>query len=211
MNWTFFLATVMLAPVSRTGDGLCHCVAETTLERQHRGAVKHLTNFTSIHERKRFLTPEEMYGWQDAYAHRTADIKTNPANPASARLADSPEDTMYTIKAYLWFVKLEENDCDMHIEIGPKRVSATRLVVEVPRENKKLQQKIRKQLDALGLLIMGCGTSQSAKAHFKKGIPVLVRGVGFYDASHKPNTNHGDAHTKKYSWELHPVVDVGWL
>jgi hypothetical protein len=40
---------------------------------------------------------------------------------------------------------------------------------------------------------------------------VLVTGVGFYDATHKPDTNHGDKHTRKYAWELHPVKEITFL
>ena len=82
------------------------------------------------------------------------------------------------------------------------------MIVEVPEENTALQDKIKQKLGDLQLFIMGCNTQSSAKAHFTQGLPVVVTGLGFYDASHKPNTNHGDAHTKKYSWELHAVEDI---
>ena len=58
---------------------------------------------------------------------------------------------------------------------------------------------------------MDCTTSNNNVAHFDDPLPVIVIGLGFYDASHKPDTNHGDVHTRKYSWELHPVQDIIFL
>jgi hypothetical protein len=58
---------------------------------------------------------------------------------------------------------------------------------------------------------MHCGTSSSNVAHFDVPIHVVVTGLGFYDKSHASDTNHGDVHTKKYSWELHPVRDIDFL
>ena len=83
--------------------------------------------------------------------------------------------------------------------------------MEVSQENKSLQEKIKQHLDSLDLRILGCTTSKASKAHFKKGLPVIITGAGFYDATHKPDTNHGDRHTKKYSWELHPLKDIVFL
>ncbi len=152
-----------------------------------------------------------MYTWQDRYATQTDSITTTPGKPASERMHGTPEDTMYTIKAFLWFVKMEENDCDLHMELGTADGTAIRMVVELPAEHKAVQTQLRKELAKRGLPIMNCGTSNAKKAHFAKGIPMLVRGIGFYDASHKPDTNHGDSHTRKYSWELHPVVAISFL
>jgi hypothetical protein len=189
----------------------CPCTPTTPKSRQQRTSAKHTAVFKNIIERKKFLSTAEMSTWQDRYDSLTAGITTTRQAASSKRMHNTPEDTMYTIKAYLWFVKLEHNDCDLHMELGTADSTDTRVIVELPAELKTVQAQLKKELQKRGLPILNCGTSNSNKAHYAKGIPVLVRGIGFYDASHKPDTNHGDSHTKKYSWELHPVVAISFL
>lgn len=208
MNNLPLILLALLIPCLTNSQQLCDCNASTLKEKQRRSNVKHISNYSSIAKRSSLLTIEEMYTWDSKYAGKTAHVSVQPT---SARLHNTPEDTMYTIKCYLWFVKVEENDCDMHMEIGTSNIADTRMVVEVPKENAALQTRIKQKLDELGLKIMNCGTKNKKKAHFTKGVPVQVTGIGFYDASHKANTNHGDSCTKKYVWELHPVTEVVFL
>jgi hypothetical protein len=208
---TTVLCVLIYSFLSAQSNDVCECQAGTSKERQQRSGAKHETDASKYALKKKFISVKDVYKWQGQFSSITKNIKTDPRNKMSLRQHDTPEDTLYTLKGYMWFVKVEDNDCDMHIEIGDKSSSATRIVVEVPRENLALQKKIKKQLDDRDLPILGCGTSNAEKAHFPKGLQVLVAGLGFYDASHKPNTNHGDSHTKKYSWELHPVVDITFL
>lgn len=194
-----------------SAQNTCSCIATTDIERQHRSGAKHATNYDDFVLKEDTITTKYINKWERKYKTKTSTIKTAPANPASNRKNNTPEDSLYILKGYMWFVKLEGNDCDFHIEIGPKDVNGNRIVVEVTRENIELQEKIKDKLDQLGLKIMDCGTTSSTTAHFDEPIPVVVTGLGFYDASHKPDTNHGDVHTKKYSWELHPVRDIEFL
>jgi hypothetical protein len=189
-------------------DNACPCTPGTDVTRQHRTKAKHETEYGNYFLKKDTITVSYIYKWQAKYQANTDGIVTNPQNPKSYRLKQTPEDTLYILSGYLWFVKQEDNDCDFHIEIGPKSKSGQRIVVEVPAENASLQASIHDYLEAKGLKIVNCNTSNSVKAHFATGIKVVVTGLGFYDASHKPNTNHGDSHTKKYSWELHPVRNI---
>ena len=189
----------------------CECEPTTKFENQERSSAKHETYYANYKRKKDTVDVKFIYSWEKLYADSTKNISKNPQNSKSYRKHKTPEDTLYIVKAYMWFVKKEGNDCDFHIEIGPKRSNGTRVIIEVTRENIDLQKKIKAHLNTLELKIMGCGTGDSKKAHFKKGIPIVVIGLGFYDVSHKPNTNHGDKHTKKYSWELHPVKDIIFL
>jgi hypothetical protein len=188
----------------------CPCTATTQKKNQHRSGAKHVTNYNDFAWKEDTVDAPYIGHWEKKYKTQTRTIKRDPHNPLSKRKTGIPEDTLYIFKGWLWFVKLEENDCDFHMEIGPRNVLSTRIVVEVTRENLDLQHKIKDKLTERGLSIMGCGTSNSNVAHFDEPIPVVVTGLGFYDVSHKPNTNHGDIHTKKYSWELHPVMDIAF-
>jgi len=198
---------VMMVGSAIAQPTVCPCTPATLLAHQERSGAKHDSNYSQYIHKKDTMTVNYIYAWQQKYTAQTNQIKTDPNNAASKRKHGTPEDTLYTLKGYMWFIK-QEDDCDFHIEIGPKDAAGTRIVVEVAPENKALQNKIKQELDSRHLHIKGCTASSSTDTHFKQGIPVVVTGLGFYDASHKPNTNHGDAHTKLYSWELHPVKDV---
>jgi len=189
----------------------CPCTATTEKSRQHRTSAKHVTNYDDFVLKEDTVTTSYINKWQKKYKSKTDGITTTPGKITSERKHITPEDTLYIFKGFMWYVKQEKNDCDFHIEIGPKNVNRSRVIVEVPEENTELQKKIRDQLDALQLKIFNCNTHNTNIAHFDDPLPVIVIGLGFYDASHKPGDNHGDVHTNKYSWELHPVKDIIFL
>jgi hypothetical protein len=199
---------VAFATALNVSSQICSCNALTPKTLQRRSDAKHVANYDDFFLHRDTIGVKYIYRWQKKYKAKTDIIKTNPANPASRRQHDTPEDSLYILKGFMWFVKQEDNDCDLHMEIGTEDSADIRIVVEVPKENKSLQNKIFKKLESLHLKIMNCTVSTSKKAHFTTPIPVIVTGLGFYDASHKPDTNHGDAHSKKYSWELHPVKEI---
>ncbi len=208
MKIILVLLLMILQVSAKTQSISCNCTATTMVSHQQRSNAKHVNNFVDFNAKTDTINVNYIYPWQRKYSTVTQTITTNPL---SQRKKKTPEDSLYILKGYMWFVKQEGNDCDFHIEIGPKNSNGTRIVVEVPQENTALQDKIKQKLSDLQLFIMGCNTQNSTKAHFKQGLLVVVTGLGFYDASHKPNTNHGDAHTKIYSWELHPVQDIEFL
>ena len=188
----------------------CSCKAMLPIALQPRGNEKNIkSNHPILHDS--IIQIGEIYRWQNAYAKTTSTITWKPLSKKSIRKLNTPEDTLYTLKGYLWFVHLIKFDCDLHIEIGDKDSAAKRIIVEVPYGNTAVQNKITHYLDSLGLPLLGCTERDFNKAHFKHGIPVLVKGYGFYDAYHKENKSHGDQHTSKYLWELHPVTDIEFL
>lgn len=186
----------------------CDCSPTTKIEHQQRTSAKHESNYSKFPNKKDTITVDYIYNWEDNYSDKTQNIKTNPSNPMSERCKETPEDTLYILTGNMWFVKQEANDCDFHIEIGTDNPEDTRIIVEVEKENCELQKKIKEYLDSKGLKITNLTGNNAAKDHFNEGIPCIVTGLGFYDASHKSNTNHGDKHTKKYTWELHPVKEI---
>jgi hypothetical protein len=203
------LILVLIVCYSTFVAQVCDCKPTTKKANQHRSVAKHETAYGDFPLKKKFVDIKYIAKWENKYAATTSSITIGASKETSLRWEETPEDTLYTLKGYMWFVSQEENDCDFHIEIGGYNGNATRIVVEVARENQFLQKKIKKYLDDHDLKIKDC--NGSGDTHFPKGIQVLVTGLGFYDKSHKPDTNHGDAHTKKYSWELHPVMDIEFL
>ena len=192
-------------------DKIALVLLATKKANQHRSDAKHVTSYEDFILKEDTISVEYMHKWEAKFKNKVTNIKTTPTNPASKRKNGTPEDTLYILKGFLWFVSQEGNDCDFHIEIGTDNVFKTRIIVEVTKENTVLQKKIREELFGRGLTIMDCNTHSSNEAHFDTPLPVIIIGLGFYDKSHAPNTNHGDIHTKKFSWELHPVQDIIFL
>ena len=186
----------------------CKCNPDTKKENQQRSKAKHETNYGSYPVARDTIIPATLYQWEKKYKNSVKTISTNPDNPLSLRKHGTPEDSMYVLKGYMWFVKQEDNDCDFHIEIGGKTKNSKRIIVEVPVENCDVLKKIFEKVKSKGYKVINITASNAALNHFPKGIPCVVIGLGFYDASHKPNTNHGDKHTYKCTWELHPVKDI---
>ena len=189
----------------------CSCHALLPVKLQPRGLEKNKLEDSLIREVNHVITVADIYGWQSQYENLTKTISWQPGNSKSKRKANTPEDSLYTVKGYLWFVHQIGFDCDYHIEIGEKDSASIRIIIEVPHTNHSVQKKIKQHLDSLGLSILGCTTKSTSKAHYNKGIPVLVNGYGFYDAFHKVNRSHGDKHTNRYLWEIHPVTGIIFL
>jgi hypothetical protein len=208
MNKLIFFSVCFLALQNICLSQICNCQPGTVITNQHRTEAKHAENYDDFSVKGDTILVSYVDRWERKYKTITNTITRAAGSTNPGRQPHSPEDSLYVLKGFMWFVKQEENDCDLHIEIGPKNVMANRIVIEVTAENSDLQDKIKNHLDQIGEKIMHCGTSNSNTAHFDKPIPVIVIGLGFYDVSHKPNTNHGDVHTKRFSWELHPVQDI---
>ena len=103
-------------------------------------------------------------------------VNGNNVSWSTFRQKDTPEDSLYTLEGYMWYVR-HEADCDFHIQIGPTSESSKgRAVVEVSIENCALQKKIQDTMAARGY---------SFGKEFKQGIPVTMVGIGFYDWQHQ--------------------------
>ena len=172
----------------------CECNETTEISGQFRTKAKHVTDYNSYPKAKEVISPEDVISWELSYSTYTRDIKEG-----TDRVHDTPEDSLYTLKGYMYFLKQEANDCDFHIEIGPKNKRSTRrVIVEVSKENCALQQEILSYIKSKGY---------GKNKQFNKGIPCELTGLGFYDAIHKPK-NHGGKFTHKTSWEIHPVKSL---
>ena len=171
--------------------------------RHYRYAAKHEADFDTYPNSHAAITSTTIFKWQKHYSNQTKVI-TEKARTMS-RVKATPEDTLYTLKGWLYFVKDEgagsDPDCDYHIEIGLKKPSGQRAVVEITKDNCALQKKVADYLTALG------HQWKNRKIELTRGIPCTVVGLGFYDGAHPPS-QHGRATTAGSSWELHPVKNL---
>ncbi len=184
----------------------CDCTG-TNQTLQYRSKVKHRKTYSRYPLATRIIEPAEIIEWQQIYADSTRDV-----NRGSKRLdiiTNTPEDTLYILKGYLYYIKMED-DCDYHMEIGPEDSAATRAVVELTMEycsnQRHIFEYITDYLAARGTRI----TSYKLRREFNPGIPITLMGLGFYDGWHGPD-DHGRVYTHGSSWELHPVVYVNFV
>ena len=177
----------------------CSCTPQHG-KKPYRLEAKSETQYQAYPVSAVLLTPLAIHRWEKKYTKVANGKKVDRITP---RLPNTPEDSLYTLKGYMWFVR-REIDCDFHIQIGPAgKQGKKRAVVEVTHENCALQKVIEDTLTARGY--------QFGK-EFPQGIPVTVVGLGFYDYQHRlkkapPNTPANSPLRKQEgtAWELHPV------
>lgn len=171
----------------------CNCKPNVGKKRPYRLDAKWETNYGSFAARADTISSSTVRTWEGCYKKKTKrDVIWS-----TKRLKATPEDTLYVLKGWMWYVK-QEVDCDLHIEIGPKAKSGKRTVVEVTKDNCKLQEAILKRMQQEGYKL--------AK-EFKQGIPCIVVGLGFYDGQH-PLKSESRVAERGSSWELHPVKSI---
>jgi hypothetical protein len=171
----------------------CGCTPNVGKTRPYRLDAKWETKYGLYPVFADTITSFTVRSWESSYKKK---VKQNIIWNTK-RLKQTPEDTLYVLKGWMWYVK-QEVDCDLHIEIGPKQKSGKRTVVEVTKDNCKLQEAILKRMDSEGYKL---------KKEFKRGLPCVVVGLGFYDGQH-PLKAHSRAAERGNSWELHPVKNI---
>lgn len=178
----------------------CKC-NDVRAPHHYRYAQKHETNFAKFSTASHEISPADIIGWQERYRDQTKGFRKRTV--PLPRLEQSPEDSLYSLTGYMWFVKHEskgpDRDCDFHIEIGTRKKSGRRAVVEVTDDNCRLQQVILDTLESRGYKL---------KKEFPEGIPCTVTGLGFYDGIHPPSGHGRRGKTTFSSWEIHPVKDI---
>jgi hypothetical protein len=171
----------------------CGCTPNVGKTRPYRLDAKWETKYDSYPVFADTITSFTVRSWESSY-------KKNVATKViwnTKRVKKTPEDTLYVLKGWMWYVK-QEVDCDMHIEIGPKQKSGKRTVVEVTKDNCKLQEAILQRMQTEGYKL---------KTEFKQGLPCVVVGLGFYDGQHPLKANSRKVESGS-SWELHPVKSI---
>ncbi len=114
------------------------------------GKAKHETNFNTFAKSNDTITIETILSWEKKYKTKTNQI--NRKNVNLTRVRETPEDSLYILKGYMYFVKHEKSsggDCDFHIEIGPVKKSKRRIVVEITKDNCSEQKKVMDHIKGL--------------------------------------------------------------
>jgi hypothetical protein len=188
----------------------CDCQPIVGELHPYRLVAKWETDQAKYHRAKDALAPVSVHAWQDMYS-KTVNKQTVSWN--TPRLKGTPEDSLYTLQGWLWYVR-KEGDCDYHIQVGKKNKRAKRrAVVEVTVKNCALQQALLDTLRARGYTL----SEINKGVELKRGILVSVVGLGFYDGEHgiktPPKSVAGTSLLWKQegtAWELHPVFEMNF-
>ncbi len=140
------------------------------------------------------------------------------------------EKKLYKIEGYLQLIKIEDNDCDIHMEISADQSgNQDRIIAEIP--NTKEYCALHKEIMDEVKKLVKKEVSTTPIKFLKQGLQVhkiIISGYGFLDTSHKIKTpaslpsdpkkkkafdkkfrkgnKHGSADVMTL-WEIHPVVD----
>lgn len=175
------------------------CSPTTPVAQQSRTQMKHRNPGLQSVSLKQ-TTVEDILNWP------------NPAriDKSSGSAIDARENQAFTVVGDVWRVKVEDNDCDFHVELTlpGNGADADRVIVELPQGPQFAQ--IRETL-ASALVSAGQGDLRHKKSiDLSNPIRVQVGGFAFFDAFHYSRTNpkrghgHGTAMVGTI-WELHPV------
>lgn len=181
------------------------CSSSIPLSRQHRTTVKHRAPADASMTPKH-TTVGTVLSWNPP---------TGMENPKNRKI-DQPfpprENNVYTLEGDLWRVKIEDNDCDFHLEIAGlnKPQTANRIIVEVPQGGDfvAVREKILETLTANGY-----DTSVGSKIDLDEPLRITATGFAFFDSAHyskkNPKKGHGHGTAKVGTlWELHPAWAV---
>jgi hypothetical protein len=135
------------------------------------------------------------------------------AEDDAVRMSNSPVDlregNVYTVEGDVWRGKLEDNDCDLHVEMSAPggSIDDDRVILEIPfaPEFATARQAL---IRALGCSPTGC--SEGRAINLRAPVRMRMTGLSFWDGVHwsrkDPQRGHGHGTTKVGSlWELHPV------
>ena len=165
----------------------CDC---KTSDHPYRFLIKHDTAFAGLPERRSFITVETIRSWEKKYP---IDLLLEQ----DKRVANTPEDTIYNLQGWLYLVKTDKSDCDLHLQVGPKDPNKMRVDIEIPPEECALQNLVLKQLEAIKFKF---------DVQNPKPIYFEARGPAFFDGANRGRP--GKKHTGGCSWEIHPVREI---
>src|ERR1043165_2033570 len=197
---TLVLSLFLLAPALVRAD--IQCSPTTPKGSQARTKVKHRATPSTDAED---TSVADMITWK---------VPANLQDPQVRRAnttIDAREKRVFTVSGDLWRVKIEDNDCDFHLELSAPGGSSTddRVIVEIPQEHKAIRNALIKAIKDSG---RGDLTSQR-RLDFETAMPITVTGLAFFDATHwsKKNPKKGSGHGTEFVatlWELHPVFSL---
>jgi hypothetical protein len=181
------------------------CTPTVPLPDQHRTAMKHRVPPPGIAAQP--ATVADMLAWPLPEGMTRKKRKNDT-------VMDPREDKAYVVEAVIWRVKLAEDDCDLHLEIGTPGGAKRdeRAIIEIPQG--------QAFLPAREALIAGIPKAGELKP--KEALPMLkpvlvrITGYAFCDLQHytpkdlKRGTGHGGKSVATL-WEIHPVWKIEFL
>ena len=182
------------------------CTPSNSLPDQNRTVMKHRAPPKIA---PHVATVAEMLAWPLPPGMKRRMRKTDS-------VMDPREEQVFTVEGNLWRVKLSEDDCDFHLELGPAGgvKQDERVVVEIPKGQAFLaaRESLIKAIPEAGTL----KPDEDAKLKANTTLRVRVTGYAFCDLEHytPKNLRRGDGHGGKRVmtlWEIHPVWKIEFL
>lgn len=182
------------------------CNPSTPIEKQSRTKMKHRAP-AATDVSVTGTTVAEMLKWP-------APAKVHKIKVREQDTAITPrENEVFRLEASLWRVKIEDNDCDFHLEVSDRGqgINASRVIVEIP-QGAAFTTPRQDLVNALEKAAHGTPNTKKA-IDLKKSLDVVVTGYAFYDAAHYSaknplvGKNHGTKRVRTL-WELHPIWDI---
>ena len=179
------------------------CKVPGNEEAKYRWNVKHRAESRT---RPTSVTVDDMLQWPDP-DHISDENVRKKDDPKD--LLDSHESEVRELEGDVWVLKIEDNDCDWHMELSAPGAGAkaARVIVEVPQGDGFEQVRT----SVASLVAVRDIKDQCFK--FTKPARVRITVIGFFDGHHwsekHPHVGwrHGSDFVKTL-WELHPVWDV---
>jgi hypothetical protein len=196
---TVTMLALVCAGIASAQISDCPCGA--TKGRHQRLAVKNRSLPVPIHPKRAVEVGEIIDAW---------DIP-----PKNTKKTYPREDTVMTVHGYLRLIKIEKNDCDIHMEIaGTRGKNADCIIAEIPNTNEYCP--IREKLFSMLKEKYNVAKVGKSKREFKSRMPeITLTGYPFCDTAHRRKNNpvnkKGSSHGSKFVatlWEIHPVVAV---
>ena len=194
-----------LLPAAARADIACN--ATTPLKDQKRTKMKHRqpaadsvpADQTTVAGMRAFSSPPHM----DVSSIRDKDEVLSPL-----------EEKVFRLEGNLWRIKVEDNDCDFHLEISEAGTGkkTARIIAELSQGLPFVEAR-----DTLIQAVKGVKPKvklkSGSKIDMKTPIRIRVTGFAFYDSFHfskkhpQKGVNHGGKSVATL-WEIHPVWRV---
>jgi hypothetical protein len=199
------LAVALCASVSAQID----CTPTTKKANQERTKLKHRSLAANAQGTKAYVS--DILDWAAPANFDDPEVR-KASREDGGRPADPREEQpwkVYKVRAKLWRVVMEENDCDFHLELGGLKKGKTgyRIIAEIPNDSGYADSR-----SALIQALTDAGETISPGKDVKLDTPIIVeiRGFPFYDSAHyskkypKKGHSHGTIYVNTL-WELHPA------
>ena len=172
------------------------CVCTVLPENRYRTEMK---NRQPNSAPAKVITVQEMLAWDMPAGFEDKKVR------GSLEAIPGQEQTVWVVEGWIQLAKLEDDDCDLHMEVTQERDSTDRVIFEIP-QGPEYQQARQRLLTALG------GTISNHKTKMQP-LHIRATGFGFVDSAHysKSEPKKGHAHGSvavQTLWELHPVWGI---